>query len=176
MLGSMSSEFDDWITSLGLGQPDEGGDVGVPPVGRHDFFQEMFDAHGGPVPHAELRTAWAEREMSLIVHAVELVKVDLSQTTDLSPVIVTLTLPDGVIAVTYNGSYETPVVFAIRDPEATCEVADYLRNQIVEDLWTVWPTCPSDGLRLDPIAVDGRAVWQCVGRHIVAEIGRLGDS
>jgi hypothetical protein len=170
----VSIEFDNWIESLHLNEPDEGGQVGTEPAGRMDFLREVFDTHGGPVPTAMLRAAWRERGMQLITRAVDLVESDLRRTTTLTPLIEMCTLDDGLIALTYNGGYQTPVLFSIRAPEAICEVADNLRDQVVDDLWTVWPTCPADALVLDPFPIDGQAVWRCrVGKHTVSKIGQL---
>ena len=118
------------------------------------------------------RGAIGERE--LVARAVALVDADIRHTTSLDPVIRVVELDDGVIAATYDGSYQAPAVFSIREPESICEVADNLQVHVVDELWTVWPVCPADGLGLDPRVVDGRAVWHCrVGEHIAADIGAL---
>ena len=179
---SVSIEFDEWTASLHLNEPDQGGQVGKEPAGRMDFLREVFDAHGGPVPHAALNTAWRERELQLIAHAIALVEADLRRTTTLTPLIEIRTLDDDVVAVTYNGSYQTPVLRSIRDPEAICEVADNIRDQVVDELlwsnhdepWRAWPLCSRDGLYLDPLLIDGQAVWHCrVGKHTISTIGQL---
>jgi hypothetical protein len=176
-LSSVNNEFDEWIASLHLNEPDQGGNVGTEPAGRMDFLREVFDAHGGPVQPVALDVAWRERELQLIAHAVDLVESDLRRTTTLSPSIEIRTLDDNVVAVTYDGSYQTPVLFSIRAPEAVCEVAGNIRDQVVDDLWTVWPTCPTDGLGLDPVPISGQAVWRCrVGKHTVSKIGQLPSS
>jgi hypothetical protein len=170
----VDEDFDDWIDSLGLDEPDEGGDVGTSPAGRMDFLQEVFATNGGGVSSEALDAAWREREKSLATRAVALFDADLRRTTALTPSIEVVTVLDGIVAVTYNGDYQTPSIFSIREPESICEVADNLRDHVVEDLWNVWPTCPKDGLGLDPRAVDGRAMWHCrIGDHTVSEIGQL---
>jgi hypothetical protein len=171
----VETDFLSWIASLGLNEPDEGGQVGIAPAGRDDFLSEVFARNGGPVSVEALRAAWAERERSLVAHAASLVEADLRRTTTLTPRIeVTTVTEDEIVAVTYNGSYQTPATFAIREPETICDVAGNLQDHIVHDLWTVWPTCPKDGGGLDPRPVDGRAVWHCrVGDHIVGAIGQL---
>jgi hypothetical protein len=139
-----------------------------------EFFREMFNVTGGPVPTAALNEAWKERELALARHAVTLIRADLHRTTQLDPNIEVRSLDDGVTAVTYNGNYQTPALFAIRNPEATCEVADNLRDHIVEDLWSPWPSCPKHGSVLEPRPVDGEAVWYChAGSHAVSAIGEL---
>jgi hypothetical protein len=170
----MSSDFDTWVAPLHLDEPDEGGDVGTLSPGTMEFFREMFDATGGPVPTAALNEAWKQRELALAQHAVTLIRADLRRTTQLNPNIEVRTLDDDVTAVTYNGNCQAPALFSIRDPEATCEVADNLRDHIVEDLWSPWPTCPKHGSVLDPRPVNAEAVWYChAGSHAVSAIGEL---
>ena len=157
----MDSDFEAWVESLHLDEPDEGGDVGTLSPGTLDFFREIFDASGGPVSTSILDAAWKQRALELAVHAVALITADLRRTTQLDPDIEVRSLDDDVIAVTYNADYQAPGLFAIRDPEATCEVADNLRDHIVEDLWSPWPTCAVHGSVLNPQPGDGEAVWFC---------------
>jgi hypothetical protein len=170
----MSADFDAWVASLHLDEPDEGGGVGTLSPGTLEFFRETFDATGGPVPTSTLHEAWKQRELALAEHALTLIAADLRRTTRLDPNLEVRSLDDDVTAVTYNGNYRAPALFAIRDPEVTCEVADNLRDHIVKDLSSSWPTCPTHGSVLDPRPVDGEAVWYCrAGTHAVSAIGAL---
>ncbi len=170
----MDADFDAWVESLHLDEPDEGGDVGTLSPGTLEFFREMFDASCGPVSTSTLDSAWKQRELELAAHAVVLITADLRRTTQLDPDIAVRSLDDGITAVTYNGNYQAPALFAIRDPEATCEVADNLRDHIVEDLWSPWPTCAAHGSVLDPRPLDGDAVWYCrAGAPAATLIGAL---
>jgi hypothetical protein len=167
----MNSDFDAWVASLHFG---DAGNVGTPSPGTMEFFREIFDATGGPVPTSALSAAWKQRELTLARHAVTLIAADLHRTTQLDPTIEVRSLDDDVTAVTYNGNFQAPSLFAIREPEATCEVAENLRDHIVEDLWSPWPTCPKHGSVLDPRPVDGEAAWYCrAGIHAVSAIGAL---
>jgi hypothetical protein len=166
-------DFDSWVAALHLDEPDEGGDVGMPLPGRIEFLREIFDAHG-PVPPTALGAAWSDREVQLARRGVELFTADLRRTTALAPSIEVRVLNDGVITVTYNGNYQAPALFSIRDPEAICEVAENLRDHVVDDLWTVWPSCPQHGSGLDPQPLAGQPVWFCRrGDHSVSRIGEL---
>lgn len=154
--------------------PDEGGSVGELGVGAVDFFGEVYTRHGGPVPQAVLREDWVQRELELMRAAAALVIQDVRRTTDLDPRIEVKLVQDGIPAVTFNGGYGTPALMSIRNPEATCEVADNIRDEVVDELGAAWPVCPQDGLGLDPRVKDGRAVWYCrVGEHIAGDIGDL---
>ena len=169
----MSADFDAWIETLHLGEPDAGGDVGTLPVGAMAFLREVFDS-AGPVSQAELRAVGQQREWELAEQAVGLVLADVHRTTALRPVVEIRRIEDDILAVTYGGSYQTPAMYAIRNPEATCEVADNLRDHVVEDLWSPWPVCPAHGSALDPCPVDGIAAWWCRGgAHVVGAIGSL---
>jgi hypothetical protein len=173
-LVGMDSEFEAWIENLHLDEPDDGGDVGTLSSGTLAFLEEIFVASGGPVSPSALSSAWKQRELELAAHAVALITADLRRTTQLDPVIAVRSLDDGVTAVTYNGNFQTPSLSAIRDPEATCEVADNLRDHIVDDLWSPWPTCTVHGAVLDPRPVDGEAVWFCqAGTHTAGAVGSL---
>src|SRR3954471_17353719 len=172
--------FEKWLASLRVGDPDQGGQVGKPVAGGMEFLREIFDK-SGPVSSGELRTAWQGRELELAERAVPLVLADIQRTTNLRPRIEVRTLDIGgswgerglalVTAVTFDGSYTT-IPLAMRMPEIICDVADNLRDHVVDELWTVWPVCPFDGLGLDPRVVRGDAVWYCrVGDHIAGLIG-----
>jgi hypothetical protein len=171
----VDGEFEAWVESvLPEPEPDEGGDVGHRPIGTMDFIREMFDKHG-PIPTPALRQAWIDRKMSLTGTGTELLRADLERTTNLRPVIdVWWSDETGTPVASYNGSYSTPPLFSIRAPEGICEVADNLRDHVMDDLWTVWPVCPDDGFGLDPRPVEGRASWYCRrGNHTVGPIGEL---
>ena len=170
------------MATFRLGEPGEGGQVGTLSAGGMDFFREVF-ARSGPVSNDELRVMWHGREMQLARRAVPLIVVDIRSTTDLHPHIEVRsvdigadwgqTSQPGVTAITYNGGYTT-VLLAIRMPEIICDIADNLRDHVVDDLCTVWPLCPTDGLGLDPRVVGDDAVWYCrVQNHVAARIGEL---
>ena len=167
--------FEAWVASvLPEPEPDEGGDVGHRPVGLIDFLREMFDKHG-PVSLDALRQEGNDRHTLLTRTGAELFRSDLERTTSLRPMIeVWWSQEIGTPVASFNGSYSTPPLFGMRAPEAICEVADNLRDHVVDEMATVWPLCPDDGLGLDPRPVDGMAMWHCrVGDHAVSSIGQL---
>ena len=54
------------------------------------------------------------------------------------------------------------------------EVADFMQDEIVEDLHTGWPMCTQHAVGAYAHVTDGQAVWFCrTHRHVVAPIGRL---
>lgn len=175
----MSTTFEEWLSSLRLDEPDEGGQVGTPVPGMTDFLREVFD-HEGPVSRSELTILRRLREVELAERAVPLVIADIRGTTDLAPHIEVRSIDygaewglRGVTAITFDGSYTTGAL-ALRTPEIVCDIADNVRDHVVDELCTVWPVCPKDGLGLDPRVVRDEAVWYCrVGAHVAAPIGNL---
>jgi hypothetical protein len=171
----MDQEFEAWVeTVLPSPEPDEGGAVGHLAAGTKDLLRELFDTHG-PISMQALRQPWNERLMSLTRTGTKLFRADLERTTSLRPVIEVWWSDEiGTPVASYNGNYTTPPVFSIRAPEALCEVADNLRDHVMDDLGTVWPVCPDDGFALDPRPVDQSASWCCRrGVHTVGPIGEL---
>jgi hypothetical protein len=83
----------------------------------------------------------------------------------------------GTVVVSWDGNYTTPVFNAMRAPEAICEVADNLRDHLVDDPGAAWPLCPTHDFGLYPDPVRGSATWFCrYGDHVVSTIGQLPDA
>src|SRR3954468_15296184 len=108
----MTVTFEEWLATLRLDEPDEGGQVGTLSAGAWDFFREVF-AHSGPVSNDESSRVWQSRELELARTAVPLVEADIRRTTDLKPHIEVRTVDlgvdwgqtetSGVTATIYNG-------------------------------------------------------------------------
>jgi hypothetical protein len=153
--------------------PQDGSDPGVRPDGADTFMQEVF-ARFGPISVEELKAEAHRVVLDLARTAVDLVRRDLHRTTDVRPLVEVRLDPELGLIISYNAGYTTPAFTAMQYPEATVEIADYLQGEIVGDLWTVWPVCPSHGSGLDPKISDGKAVWSCRAEaHVVAVIGGL---
>lgn len=178
---AVSMTFDEWMSTLRLDEPDEGGEVGTASPGMTDFLREVFHDHGA-VSSGELSVLVQNRELELAERVVPLLIADIRRTTDLDPHIEVRTINVGadwgqpaarVTAVTFDGSFST-VPLALRMPEIICDIADNVRDQVIDELCTVWPVCPRDGLGLDPRVVRDQAVWYCrVHDHVAAPIGGL---
>ncbi len=117
-LRAVGSDFDEWVQSLQLGDP-EGPDPGVTPVGTSEFLREVFDTRG-PVSVMEVQRAWDDREDALARHAVNLFLADVHRTTMLRPTIKVWRNEDGDLVVSYAGAvgsgYQTPALSSIRPP------------------------------------------------------------
>jgi hypothetical protein len=55
----MTVTFEEWLATLRLDEPDEGGQVGTLSAGALDFFREVF-AHSGPVSKRRVEQRVAE--------------------------------------------------------------------------------------------------------------------
>ncbi len=64
-----------------------------------------------------------------------------------------------LLVVSFNDNYQTPAMFSISAPEAICEVAENLRDHVMDQIWTVWPVCPAHGRGLSAEPVQGGAAW-----------------
>jgi hypothetical protein len=170
---TVTDNFEAWLDSLHLQDPDPGGDVGQLAPGAREVLRDLLDQRG-PIPREEVDRVGQELETALAERAVSLVSADIRSTTDLTPDIAVWRDEDGSLVVSYNGNYSEPAFTSMREPEAICDVADNLRDHVMDDLWTVWPQCPTDEHGLDPRVVDGVATWCCrLDNHVVSPIGEL---
>jgi hypothetical protein len=147
--------------------------VGRLAPGALEVLRELFDQRG-PISREEVDRVGQELETALADRAVNLVSADIQRTTALTPDIAVWRHEDGTLVVSYNGNYSEPAFTSMRAPEAICDVADNLLAHVMNDLWTVWPQCPTDEYGLDPRIVDGVATWCCrLDNDVVSPIGEL---
>lgn len=112
----VDGDFQAWVDSPHLQEPDEGGDIGELAPGTMELLREVFDQHGGPVPLETLRQAGNDRQLALAHRGVELFSADLHPTTSLTPEIAIWRRGDDTLVVSYNGDYSAPG--AALDPRA----------------------------------------------------------
>ncbi|MCW2495847.1 hypothetical protein [Jatrophihabitans sp.] len=166
----MRSDFEVWLNQVA---PRDELDPGVRPAGADRVLREIFDDRG-PISQEEVRAAGRRIQLGLAAHAVALVLRDLHATTEARPNVDVRYDDEYGLVVSYNGGWTTPPMSAMRDPEATAEIADYLQGEIVEDLWGGWPSCPAHSNGAHAETLGGDAVWYCrYGKHPVAVIGSL---
>ena len=164
-LRGMAQDFATWFASLQDPADDGSGELGA---GCMDVLRATFDAHG-PVSRETLDEIGAANEVRLARDAVALFRADVEHTLGLNPPITMWRNEDRTLVIAYNGNYTVPVFFACRAPEAVCEVADNLRDHVVDHLSAAWPVCPLHDFGLDPRTVDGQAVWFCRPRSIPSD-------
>jgi hypothetical protein len=168
----MTADFETWLDQVARRDELE---PGVRPAGAERLLREIFDRRG-PISVQELRAEGQEIQMGLAQAAVSLVLRDLHATTKARPNVELRHDEEYGLVVTYNGGWTTPATMSMQNPEATCEIADYLQGEIVADreVWTAWPTCPRHGNGLYAQVHEDAAVWHCrTGSHRVAAIGQL---
>lgn len=168
----MTVDFDMWLNQVA---PLDEFDPGVRPAGAEKLLREIFDRRG-PISVQELRAESRSLQMDLAQDAVALVLRDVHATTKARPNVEIRHDDEYGLIVSYDGNWTTPAMMAMKNPEATCEIADYLQGEIVEDsaVWTAWPICPTHRNGLYAQVHDDAAVWYCrTGTHSVAAIGQL---
>jgi hypothetical protein len=112
-----------------------------------------------------------------LLEAAQLFVGDYVRTTALGQPEVALVRDSGATTISWNGSHTSPLNIPFSDDECTVvAVADYLRDQVVDEVWQAWPECALHGTIADPTIIDGIAVWQCSADHVLARIGKLSSS
>jgi hypothetical protein len=166
----VTADFEAWLDQVA---PRDDLDPGVRPVGAEHLLREIFDRRGS-VSAEELQAEGQRVQLELAEQAAALVLRDLHRTTKARPNVEIRHDHEYGLVVSYNGGWTTPAMSALRNPEATTEIAGYLQGEIVEDVWTGWPTCPTHSNGLYAETVDGEAVWYCrYGKHPIAIVGHL---
>jgi hypothetical protein len=166
----VSTDYATWLEQVA---PQDSNDPGVRPAGADRFLHEVFNRRG-PISVEALRVEADRLAMDLARTAVDLVLRDLHTTTDARPVVEIRHDVEYGLIVSYNGGYTTRAFSSMQNPEATVEIADYLQGEIAEDVWTVWPICPTHGCGMNPVTSEVGAVWVCrADEHHVAAIGQL---
>jgi uncharacterized protein YoaH (UPF0181 family) len=131
----MAQGFQEWVDSI---TDDGDDDTGELATGALEIFREVFDERG-PVSEIELSTVWRAREFALAREAVDLVAADIRETKKIDSRVIDVRREDELLIVSFKGNYQTPAMFSLRAPEAICEVAENLRDHVMEEVWTVWP-------------------------------------
>jgi hypothetical protein len=78
------------------------------------------------------------------------------------------------IRVAYWGQFATTTLMRLPREDVLAEVADYIQDQVTEDLHSPWPVCPVPDTGGYAQLVDRQPVWFCrFGSHTIAAIGQL---
>lgn len=167
----MPPGFQAWVDSITEAGDDGRG--GEPVAGTVEFLAAVFDEHG-PISVDEVASIWRGRQGELAREAVRLVAADVRATTTIAVPDIDVGMQDNLLIVSFNGNVQTPAMYSISAPEAICEVTENLRDHVMDEVWTVWPVCPTHGRGLKAQPVDGTASWVCPDSdHTVAAIGNL---
>lgn len=167
---AVTDEFDAWLDQVASRDTN---DPGTRPAGADEWLRATFDRHG-PLSAQALRREASKLATQLAREAVERFLRDLHSTTDEGPLIEIRQDDEYGLVVSYDGGYTAPPFFAMRQAEATRELADYLQTEVHGDMSRAWPTCPEHGVGLHAATSGDQAVWLCrTGAHSVAVIGEL---
>lgn len=107
------SSFETWFSALSHREPDLGGVVGTPALGLKEFYKDLFNAYGGPVPPEVRKTTRLEFEMELIREAISLLRTDLSLSGINSRIDVILMDSEGPVLVRVARSRSPPACGAV---------------------------------------------------------------
>lgn len=115
------------------------------------------------------------RQFQFAREAVELVAADISASTrELPPSWECRIEDDGAIRVAYFGQFATTPLMGSTREEVLVEVADFMQDEVIEDLHSPWPVCPAHDKGGYAQLVDRQPLWFCrFGSHAIAPIGRL---
>ena len=133
-------EFDLWLGTVLV--EDEIDPSGVWPDGMIEVAKQIFEGRGAISP-AEFWPAVVQQQVSLAERAVLLFGDDLTRTTDRTRPSFDCRLEDQTagIRIAYFGQYATNPLMEVLPAQITCEVADFLQAEVVEDLWSGWRPC-----------------------------------
>jgi hypothetical protein len=139
------------------------------------WFRRLFEVVGAIDP----TQAWASFEAARLLDvewAVGVVLEDVRRTSQRRPS-VSIDTDEGWVRIVVDGSWAGPSILALPGDcaKVLVEAAGYLQDEVMDQGFPVWPTCPTHDRGLHPTLHDGHAVWHCSDtNHVVAEIGQLG--
>jgi uncharacterized protein YoaH (UPF0181 family) len=169
MIGLVRQGFHAWVDSI----TNADNDPSEPAAGTAEFLGAVFDEHG-PIAADKVAAIWHARQFALAREAADLVAADIRATTRITLPNIDVRMQADLLIVSFNGNYQTPAMFSISAPEAICEVAENLRDHVMDEICTVWPVCPAHGRGLRAQPVENNAVWVCPeAEHTVAAVGKL---
>lgn len=123
---SVADDFDAWVRSL----------PGTVSAEGMVFLREVFDAHG-PVSIEEAERIGHEHQAALARVAVGLVGHDITTTTDQEAPPFEYRDDDAGFRLAYWGRFATTTLSALTQPEVTVEVADFMQDEVMEDVHCV---------------------------------------
>jgi hypothetical protein len=172
--GRMDGTFVDWVSSLTQFAPDHLDPTGELPVGAIEFLTNVFETKGA-VPSAELDALWVGRQLELAHAAFSMVMADYQVTTEFTAPSFEYRIEDGnAIRPAYRGQYATMPITHITAAYVTFEVAEFVQDEVMEELHRAWPTCPQHGFGLHARTGLEHPDWYCrTYHHSVGTIGQL---
>jgi hypothetical protein len=116
-----------------------------------------------------------DRQHRFAREAVELVAADVGASTRLPPPSWEYRNEEGgAIRVAYWGQFATMTLMGVTREEVLVEVADFIQDEVIEDLHSPWPVCQVHNKGGYAQLVDRQPMWFCrFGSHAIAAIGQL---
>jgi hypothetical protein len=107
--------------------------------------------------------------------AVELVAADILASTLLVPPSWQFrTEDDGAVRVAYFSHFAPTTLMGVNRADLVVEVADFMQDEVIEDLHGPWPSCPAHDKGGYAQIANHKPVRFCrFGGHVIAAIGQL---
>jgi hypothetical protein len=142
--------FDEWVASLGGSVSPE----------ATELLRCVFGKHG-PVSPQQAARIGREHQLALARAAVGLVGHDIAATTNREAPPFEYRDEGSVVRLAYWGQFATTPLSALTQPEMTVDVADFMQDEIMEDVHGAWPQCQQHGTGVHPSSASHQAVWVC---------------
>ena len=138
------------------------------------WLHDVFDEHGA-ISVARLSRLGGESQLRLTWIAFDLVGHDMAATTGLDPPSFEFADEEGSLRLAFRCHYSSSPLLGLTQSELSVEVADFVQEDLMEDLHQVWPECGKHRTGLHPSVISNDAVWECRsdGGHVIAPIGSL---
>ena len=160
---TVTNAFDEWAASLGS----------VSLADARAWLRRVFDEHG-PISPEQLQWIGRDDQLAFARVAVRLVGHDITATTNREAPPFEYRDEDCSIRIAYWGQYARSPVFGLTQAQVIVEVADFMHDEVTEDVRGVWPECRRHQVGLHPTLTPSGPAWLCrVGGHAVADVGEL---
>ena len=138
------------------------------------WLRDVFNEQGA-ISVGRLSRLGSERQLGLARIAFDLVGHDMAATAGLDPPSFEFADEEGSLRLAVRGHYSPSPLFGLTQSELSVEVADFVQEEVMEDLHQVWPECRKHRTGLHPSVTSNDAVWECRsdGGHVIAPIGSL---
>jgi hypothetical protein len=167
--------FEQWVQEITFNPESAVDDQGEASAGWRRWLRDFFEREG-PVSKALVKSAAMSHQVALANDAVNAVLADLHRTTAFRPVVEVDVWMESSVRISIDGGFTAPSMLEGERPQAFVEVADYLQEQMDQEL-RCWPVCWQHDVGLHPEVRGGAALWWCrLGGHAIAAIGELGTT
>lgn len=142
--------FDEWVATFGST---------VPPDAKA-MLRRVFDEHG-PVSTERAALIGRDHQLAFARSAVRLVGHDIATTTNREAPRFEYQEEDGSIRISYWGQYATSPIEGLTEADVIVEVADFMQDEVMDDVRGAWPECRRHQAGLHPSLTVSGPGWVC---------------